>query len=139
MCSTIGGGNAGSQGPFSFYAPGASPEAIGVGSVDNTELPRVFLNATYTVDNGTTKPFGWTQGDPSQWGNVSLPLVVGDYEPKRPGDDCDGFANATELTRKIVLIGTNEGCGIREQVKFALEKGARHVLFYANGTEPWKG
>jgi hypothetical protein len=75
---TAGIGNNGSAGMYERLYPASHEGALAIGSAENLDIPRFFLNATYRVDNGTSNPFEWSLGGSRAWVDVELPLVVGE-------------------------------------------------------------
>lgn len=98
----------------------------------STELPRVLLNASYSVDNGTEIPFGWTYGFPDEWGNVSVPLYIADDL-----EHCDGYAKVqANLSGYAVLLASDTSyCADFYRASFAARKGAEYAMFFGNASE----
>jgi subtilisin family serine protease len=132
---TFAQGNSGSAGPFMAESPATGKGTTAVASTDNTEIARVLLNATYSINGTSDKPFGWTYGYPDEWGNVSLPLYVGDYESAEANLTCDEFSKAGNLSNQIVLIRSVYWCSDYQKSNYAAAKGASYALFYYNDTD----
>lgn len=130
---TVSAGNAGAEGLFYASTAANGKRVTAVASVDNTESPAVLLNGTYSVDDSMTEmSFGWTEGSPSDWGNISLPLYAGNYDTSEPADACEPYPDSTpDLSGYIVLIRRGS-CTFVQKVTNAAEKGARYVMFYNN-------
>ncbi|KAF2011207.1 subtilisin-like protein [Aaosphaeria arxii CBS 175.79] len=121
---TFANGNDGTHGPFNVGQPATSHEGLGVGSTETDEVPRVFVDATYSIANGTSKTFGWRPGKPSNWGNVTMPLVIAD---KIVCGDETGVGN---LTGSVVLVKSTPNCADWGVVRTATLTGSKHVLIY---------
>lgn len=132
VVTTFAQGNSGEMGPFFTETPANGKDSVAIGSTANTELTRIFSNATYSVDNKTTEPFGWTYGQPAKWTNESLPLYVGEWDTH---SSCSEFEKAGNLTGHIVLVRELSSCATWYKATFAAAKGARHVLFWSNDSE----
>ncbi|KAI6883151.1 subtilisin-like protein [Hortaea werneckii] len=129
---TVSAGNDGAEGIFYASTAANGKKVTAVASVDNTQSPAVLLNATYSVNNGTGNSFGWTEGNPSAWGNVSLPLYAGNYNTSDPADACEPYPDSTpDLSDYIVLIRRGT-CTFVQKVTNAADKGARYIMFYNN-------
>lgn len=68
---------------------------------------------------------------------MSLPLYVGNGDGSGSFSLCDEFTNATDLSGYLVLIKSVNTCGDWYKFDFARQKGAKHVLFYSEGTEAY--
>ncbi|KAF2871705.1 peptidase S8/S53 domain-containing protein [Massariosphaeria phaeospora] len=128
---TFAAGNSRRGGPFMVTHPASSKDGIAVGSVENSEIPYILLNATWSAGNSSPITFGWVHGRPSAWGNVSLPLYVGDLDDMT----CDQFSNADNLTNHIVLL-LPDICRPWYSSTYAARKGAKYVLTYGEGEKP---
>ena len=129
---TVSAGNDGAEGIFYASTAANGKKVTAVASVDNTQSPAVLLNATYSVNNSTGNSFGWTEGNPSAWGNVSLPLYAGNYNTSDPADACEPYPDSTpDLSDYIVLIRRGT-CTFVQKVTNAADKGARYIMFYNN-------
>ncbi|KAF2149039.1 subtilisin-like serine protease PR1C [Myriangium duriaei CBS 260.36] len=128
---TVSAGNDGSFGLFYASTAANGKRVTSIASVDNTQAPVVLLNATYTVSNGTNS-FGWTQGSPSAWGNISLPLWSVNYNTSDDANACTALPDDTpDLSRYIVLVRRG-GCTFVQKVTNLAAKGAKYIMFYNN-------
>ncbi|KAI0203660.1 peptidase S8/S53 domain-containing protein [Astrocystis sublimbata] len=127
---TISNGNEGSSGPFYQSSPASGNGVLGIGSVNNADVARRLVNASYSVgDSDVRIPFGWTKGSPGNWGNVSLPLYVGDTGDRSSANCNEQFNYARNLTGQIVLI--YDSCPFPEQAAApATAKGALYGLYW---------
>lgn len=132
---TIAAGNDGGAGIFYASTPANGKRATAIASVENTERPRILLEASYTTGNSSAISFGWVTGDPSSWGNISLPLWAVQYNTSEPSNECGSFPTDTpDLSQHIVLIWI-EGCYLDQQVEYVAAHGARFVMFYSKTPE----
>ncbi|KAF2788581.1 subtilase [Melanomma pulvis-pyrius CBS 109.77] len=128
---TFAASNDGSAGMFFPSSPANGKGAAAIASVDNTEIPSVLLEASYSTGNSSTTSFGWMVGDPGNWGNISLPLWAVPYSTSEPGQECEALPTDTpDLSQKIALIWL-EACYLDEQLLNVQAYGARFVLFYS--------
>ena len=129
---TVSAGNDGDYGLFYASTAANGKRVTAVASVDNTQAPMVLLRASYTADNSSSESFGWSQGDPSNWGNVSLPLWALSYNTSNTADGCDSFPDDTpDLSGYIVLIRRGT-CTFVQKATNAAAKGAHYIMFYNN-------
>lgn len=92
----------------------------------------VLLNATYTTDNSSDIPFGWAQGSPANWGNLSLPLWALSYNTSDPANGCTAFPEDTpDLSGYIILVRRGT-CTFVQKATNAAAKGAHYIMFYNN-------
>lgn len=129
---TVSAGNSGDQGQFYASTAANGKGVAAIASVDNTQAPAILLNATYDVGNLTSGTFGWTEGTPSEWGNVSLPLWSVNYNTSDPANACEPLPDDTpDLSEYLVLIRRGS-CTFVQKVQNVVDKGARYVMFYNN-------
>ncbi|KAF2723337.1 subtilisin-like protein [Polychaeton citri CBS 116435] len=129
---TVSAGNDGSYGLFYASTAANGKKVTAVASVDNTQAPYILLNATYNVGDSAPEQFGWTQGNPDTWGNVSLPLWSVNYDTTDPANACNPLPDDTpDLSGKIVLVRRGS-CTFVQKVTNIAAKGAEYVMFYNN-------
>lgn len=129
---TVSAGNDGATGQFYASTAANGKRVTSIASVDNTQAPTVLLNATFSVDNGTTESFGWTQGIPSAWGNITRPLWSVNYDTADPANACEALPDDTpDLSEYIVLVRRGT-CTFVEKVTNLAAKGAQYIMFYNN-------
>jgi subtilisin family serine protease len=129
---TVSAGNDGDAGIFYASTAANGKKVTAIASVDNTESPMVLLNASYTTGNSSTDAFGWTDGSPNTWGNVSLPLWAVNYNTNDTANGCDPYpANTPDLSGYIVLIRRGS-CTFVQKATNAAAHGAKYILFYNN-------
>ena len=129
---TVSAGNSGDQGQFYASTAANGKGVASIASVDNTQAPAILLNATYNVGNSSTGTFGWTEGSPSGWGNISLPLWSVNYNTSDPANACDPLPDDTpDLSEYLVLIRRGS-CTFVQKVENVVAKGAKYVMFYNN-------
>jgi len=129
---TVSAGNDGTEGLFYASTAANGKSVTAIASVDNTQSPMVLINATYTTGNSSSKSFGWTQGDPATWGNVSLPLWAVNYNTNDTANGCDPYpASTPDLSGYIVLIRRGT-CTFVQKANNAIAHGAQYILFYNN-------
>lgn len=129
---TVSAGNSGEQGQFYASTAANGKGVASIASVDNTQAPAILLNASYNVGNASTGTFGWTEGSPSGWGNISLPLWSVNYNTSDPANACEPLPDDTpDLSEYLVLIRRGS-CTFVQKVENVVAKGARYVMFYNN-------
>ncbi|OQO12230.1 hypothetical protein B0A48_02871 [Cryoendolithus antarcticus] len=129
---TVSAGNDGVEGQFYASTAAGGLGVASIASVDNTQAPSILLNATYTVNNSSLSAFGWTQGTPADWGNVSLPLWSVNYNTNDTANACTALPDDTpDLSNYIVLVRRGT-CTFVQKVTNVAAKGARYVMFYNN-------
>jgi subtilisin family serine protease len=130
---TVSAGNDGAEGIFYASTAANGKKVTAIASVDNTQSPKVLLNATYTTGNTSfTDSFGWTQGTPADWGNISLPLWSVNYNTTDPANGCDPYpADTPDLSGYIVLIRRGS-CTFVQKATNAAAHGAKFIMFYNN-------
>lgn len=123
----------GNEGEFGlFYASTASngKKVASIASFDNIITPILLTESYFTVDGGYRSTFGYTPGEQTAWGNVSLPVWSPSLDIKDPAAGCDPYPMGTpDLSKYIVLIRRGE-CPFIQKAQNAAEFGARYVLFY---------
>lgn len=129
---TVSAGNSGDQGQFYASTAANGKGVASIASVDNTQAPAILLNASYNVGNASTGTFGWTEGSPSGWGNISLPLWSVNYNTSDPANACDPLPDDTpDLSEYLVLVRRGS-CTFVQKVENVVAKGAKYVMFYNN-------
>lgn len=129
---TVSAGNSGDQGQFYASTAANGKGVASIASVDNTQAPAILLNASYNVGNRSTGTFGWTDGTPSDWGNISLPLWSVNYNTSDPANACSALPDDTpDLSGYIVLVRRGS-CTFVQKVQNVVAKGAKYVMFYNN-------
>ena len=129
---TSSAGNDGTQGLFYSSTSSGGKKVTAIASVDNIVAPAFLSNATFSVNNGTGKDFGYTAGSPANWTNVSLPLWSVGFNPEDPANGCDPFpADTPDLSGYIVLIRRGT-CTFVQKATNAVRKGAKYVMIYNN-------
>ncbi|PNS19126.1 hypothetical protein CAC42_1862 [Sphaceloma murrayae] len=129
---TVSAGNDGASGQFYASTAANGKKVASIASVDNIEAPTVLLNASFTINNSTADQFGWTQGNPAAWGNVSLPLWSVNFNTSDPANACDPLPDDTpDLSGNVVLVRRGT-CTFVQKVTNLAAKGAKHIMFYNN-------
>ena len=129
---TVSAGNSGDQGQFYASTAANGKGVASIASVDNTQAPAILLNASYNVANASSASFGWTEGSPSGWGNISLPLWSVNYNTSDPANACDPLPDDTpDLSEYLVLVRRGS-CTFVQKVQNVVAKGAKYVMFYNN-------
>jgi subtilisin family serine protease len=129
---TVSAGNSGDQGQFYASTAANGKGVASIASVDNTQAPAILLNASYNVANASSASFGWTEGSPSAWGNISLPLWSVNYNTSDPANACDPLPDDTpDLSEYLVLVRRGS-CTFVQKVQNVVAKGAKYVMFYNN-------
>ncbi|KAF2689831.1 subtilase [Lentithecium fluviatile CBS 122367] len=129
---TVSAGNDGAEGIFYASTAANGKKVTAIASVDNTQSPMVLLNASYATSNSSTENFGWTEGSPNTWENVSLPLWAVNYNVNDTANGCDPYPDSTpDLSGYIVLIRRGS-CTFVQKATNAAAKGAKYILFYNN-------
>lgn len=129
---TVSAGNSGDQGQFYASTAANGKGVAAIASVDNTQAPAILLNATYNVGNRSSASFGWTEGTPSGWGNISLPLWSVNYNTSDPANACSPLPDDTpDLSYYLVLVRRGS-CTFVQKVENVVAKGARYVMLYNN-------
>jgi hypothetical protein len=127
----VSAGNDGARGIFYASTAANGRKVTAIASVDNVMTPSMLSNGSFSV-NGTSQPFGFTSGEPGEWGNVSLPLWTGNFNTSEPADGCDPYPDGTpDLSGHIVLVRRGT-CAFVDKVAYAVSKGAEYVMFYNN-------
>ncbi|KAH6629914.1 peptidase S8/S53 domain-containing protein [Chaetomium sp. MPI-SDFR-AT-0129] len=128
----VSAGNDGATGIFYASTAANGKKVTAIASFDNTVTPALLTNATYTVDGGSEGSFGFTSGEPGAWEDVTLPLWSGNKDATDPADGCKAYpADTPDLSGHVVLIRRGT-CTFVEKATYAVEKGAKYVLFYNN-------
>jgi subtilisin family serine protease len=130
---TVSAGNSGDQGQFYASTAANGKGVASIASVDNTQAPAILLNASYNAANSSSSTsFGWTEGSPSGWGNISLPLWSVNYNTSDPANACTALPDDTpDLSEYLVLIRRGS-CTFVQKVENVVAKGAKYVMFYNN-------
>ncbi|KAF2220403.1 peptidase S8/S53 domain-containing protein [Elsinoe ampelina] len=129
---TVSAGNDGAQGQFYASTAANGKRVSSIASVDNTQAPTVLLNATFSVGNSSVDSFGWTQGNPAAWGNVTLPLWSVNYNTADPANACNPLPDDTpDLSGYVVLVRRGT-CTFVQKVTNLAAKGAKYIMFYNN-------
>jgi hypothetical protein len=129
---TVSAGNEGSEGIFYASTAANGKGVTAVASVDNADAPEFLLNATYQIADGPETQFGWSQGTPANWGNVSLPVWTPSFNTSEKAMGCNPYPDDTpDLSGYIVLIRRGT-CTFVQKVTNAAAKGAQYVMFYNN-------
>lgn len=129
---TVSAGNDGAEGQFYASTAANGKRVTAVASVDNIEAPSILLNATYSVNNGSEQSFGWTQGNPDAWGNVSLPLWSVNYNTSDPANACSPLPDDTPDLSDYAVLVRRGTCTFVQKVTNLAAKGARYIMFYNN-------
>jgi subtilisin family serine protease len=130
---TISAGNEGDMGLW--YASGAADAkgAASIASVDNYDTPELLTISTYSIDSGSDEEFGWVDGSPNDWEDVTMPLYATSHDTEVEDDACTPLPDDTpDLTDYVVLIRQG-GCGFDEKAANAAAFGAQYVLIYSIG------
>lgn len=129
---TVSAGNDGDSGLFYPSTAANGKGVTAIASVDNTVIPQVATDATFSTNNASAKSFGWTLGTPANWPNVSLPLWSANLNRTDAADGCDPYpANTPDLSKYIVLIRRGT-CQFSQKAQNALAFGAKYILIYNN-------
>ncbi|KAI1777406.1 peptidase S8/S53 domain-containing protein [Hypoxylon cercidicola] len=108
-------------------------KAAAVASVDNTEIPHLLINATFSIDNSTEEVFAWDPGNPA-YTNISLPLWAVSNNPEVEDDACGSLPGDTpDLSGYVVLIREANNCAVYQQAQNVIEKGAEYIMVYSTG------
>ncbi|KAF4554958.1 Subtilase-like protein 1 [Elsinoe fawcettii] len=129
---TVSAGNDGAQGQFYASTAANGKRVTSIASVDNTQAPTVLLNATFTVNNGSGDSFGWTQGNPAAWGNVTLPLWSVNYDTADPANACNPLPDDTPDLSGYVVLVRRGSCTFVQKVTNIAAKGGKYIMFYNN-------
>lgn len=137
LASTFSQGNSGIAGPFYSSAPATSRSSFAVGSSQNAVIPRYLLQASLSTNSNASnitapaKPFGWTDGSPSHWGNVTLPLWIPELHQDKDWLTCSWVTEVQNLTGWAVLMKSDIECGDFVMSTFISAIGASHILVYS--------
>lgn len=127
----VAAGNEGSNGMFYASTAANGKKVTGIASVDNVITPTLLVNSTMHVGS-VSKGFGWSPGEPAQWGGVHLPLWALSFDTTDPANGCDPYPDSTpDLSGYIVLIRRGT-CTFVQKATNAAAKGARYVIIYNN-------
>ncbi|KAI1945319.1 hypothetical protein LOZ57_004350 [Ophidiomyces ophidiicola] len=124
-------GNDGNLGPFLGADLNSAFSSIGVGYINNVELPAVLPRAFYTTSHGN-KPFAWAMV--SEFNNGTSPLA----EVRQ--NACEPLPATLNLSGKTILysLGT---CVPNTQVKNLADRHATNIFFCNpedNVVPPWQ-
>lgn len=124
-------GNDGDAGQFYSGSSGDGKGVTSVASVDSTQSPSILLgNSTFTVNNGTRRPFGWLAGTPGAWGNITLPLWSVNYDTADPFTACATLPDDTPDLSGYIVLARRGNCTFAEKAAFLVAKGAKYLMFY---------
>ncbi|ROT36156.1 subtilisin-like protein [Sodiomyces alkalinus F11] len=128
----VAAGNEGETGIFYASSGSSAAGAMAVGSFEVTDIPIVLNQDTYTLDGSSQSEFGWHEGLPQAWADVSLPLYALSSDTEIPDDACDPLpADTPDLSHYIVLIRRGT-CDFAEKAANVAAHGAQYVMFYNN-------
>ncbi|KAK7711390.1 hypothetical protein SLS64_005413 [Diaporthe eres] len=129
---TISAGNDGAEGLFYASTAANGKGVTAIASIDNSVTPALLTVASYTVENGTEESFGYTPGQPSAWGGVTLPLWSVNFNTADPSNACTALpADTPDLSEYIVLVRRGS-CTFVQKLQNVAAKGARYVIVYNN-------
>ncbi|EON99722.1 putative minor extracellular protease vpr protein [Phaeoacremonium minimum UCRPA7] len=129
---TISAGNDGDAGLFYASTAANGKKVTAIASIDNTHVPTLFNNGTYTVDGGANTSFGFTAGSPANWGGVTLPLWSVNFNTADPANACEALpADTPDLSGYVVLVRRGT-CTFVTKLANVAAKGAKYVIFYNN-------
>lgn len=129
---TISAGNSGDEGLFYASTAANGKGVTAIASIDNSVTPALLTVASYTVQNGSEESFGYTPGQPSAWGGVTLPLWSVNFNTADPANACTPLpADTPDLSEYIVLVRRGS-CTFVQKLQNVAAKGARHVIVYNN-------
>ncbi|KAL6411659.1 subtilisin-like protease [Ilyonectria robusta] len=125
---TVATGNSGSSGLFVAGSPASGKGVTAIRSSDSVISPMLVVNATYSTNEESEKPFYWIPATNSTWKAMYLPLwpvsnlgCLG--SPDYPGEP--------DLSGYIALIRRGD-CLFSQKVFHASARGARHMLIVNN-------
>jgi hypothetical protein len=129
---TISAGNDGAEGLFYASTAANGKGVTAIASIDNSVTPALLSLASYSTQNGTEEPFGYTPGQPAAWAGVTLPLWSVNYDTADPANACTALpADTPDLSEYIVLVRRGS-CTFVQKLANVAAKGARHVIIYNN-------
>lgn len=129
---TISAGNSGDEGLFYASTAANGKGVTAIASIDNLVTPALLTVASYAVQNGSEESFGYTPGQPSAWGGVTLPLWSVNFNTADPANACTPLpADTPDLSEYIVLVRRGS-CTFVQKLQNVAAKGARHVIVYNN-------
>ena len=130
---TSSAGNDGSVGQFYASSSSNGKSVTSIGSTDNVVIPSLVSQSSYTVNGTGTGFFNFTaSANTLNWPTVNLPLWAVNYDITDPSNGCAPLPSTTpNLSGYIVLIRRGN-CTFVEKAQYAVDKGAKYVLFYNN-------
>ncbi|KAL2753080.1 hypothetical protein ACRALDRAFT_1052831 [Sodiomyces alcalophilus JCM 7366] len=128
----IAAGNEGEVGMFYASSGSSAVGAMAVGSFEVTDIPAILNQDSYTMDGSSQSEFGWHEGAPDAWADVTLPLYATSFDTEIPDDACDPLPSDTpDLSEYIVLVRAGT-CTFDEKAAIVAAHGAKYVMFYSN-------
>ncbi|KAM0334451.1 hypothetical protein ACHAQA_001478 [Verticillium albo-atrum] len=128
----IAAGNSGESGLFFASGPSDAIGSMAIASFDNLVTPQLLTESTYSIDDDAESDFGWHEGSPAAWADVTFPLYATSHDAEIFDDACDPLpSNTPDLSEYIVLIRRGS-CTYDEKAANAAEKGAKYIMFYNN-------
>lgn len=137
---TISAGNDGDLGLFDAATAASGRGVASIASVDNILTPTLLVNATFTITSsqqGGDSPiysFGYLDGYPAAWADLTLPLFAVSMNKTIDGDACDPLPPAgmpADLSQYVVLVRRG-GCYFSLKLTNVAQAGGRYVIIYDN-------
>lgn len=131
---TLAAGNDGASALFYTSTAANGKRATAIGSFDNIVTPDLFTRASYTVQGGPDRSFGYKTGSPKAWGNVTLPLRAISFNTTDPASACLALSSKyPDLSGYIILVRRGT-CTFEQKLRNLVARGAHYVLIYDNVT-----
>ncbi|OHE94393.1 subtilisin Carlsberg [Colletotrichum orchidophilum] len=118
-------GNSGNLGVWAVASPASGKAVAGIGSVDNTVLPKLMTRGSFANETGEFA-FGWTDSSPVTTTNVTLRLWIEGANVTA----CNSIPADIDLTDAIPFVPIDPGCQPDVQAVNLLARGAQYILFY---------